>query len=356
MLEKVAKIFLKLGFENRPRILLAFGAVIAIILARRIPMPGLDTSQLHRFSTSPLFSLFATSQSDWDFVFILGALGCLVLKVWGGSKFQGPPAPFNRWIIVSVLIVSMFHGFQLSQILRYRTAIVDQSFDFERTALVTVTVTAGTAIYIFLGKLIWPASMSLGFWVLATINLLRLWFNKLSLLPALFGNNGTSTSLLEVALLGYIAIAAILVWVFTLRYKNNAQLSSSSLMPWLIAPPMATFLLQMVTYFNVPILAEYISYNHGFMFNRLNLLLVAILAWVYFADDRSSAVRIFSVAGFVVAGGVQILLLRYNLLAAEMRILILVITAFAAVSIFHELKIRSITILPKIRGRSRGLN
>ncbi|MEP6827884.1 MAG: hypothetical protein ABJA10_07395, partial [Aestuariivirga sp.] len=314
-------------------------AVIGSILASYIALPGLDLTELERFSTAPIGSLFATAQNDWNLAFTIAVLVFLCLQVWGYSRGNLAPSPFGRWVVVGAFCVSLIHGFSLATLLSSLNSIRDQLHSGAIIGIMTISIVGGTAVYIFLAKSIEFFGLGIGFWTLAAVSSMRLWVHKLTLLPILLKNGDSDFRHLAVELLVYAVMAAILLSVFRLRQINRAQLTPSLLIPWLVAPIFAQFLLLVCLYLKSPMIVDYVSSNHGYLLNGLILLGVAFLSWIYLKEDRSIAVRLLTVIGFIVVDCAQIGLFHYGLVAAQMNITLLVFCSFAVALVYEKIEI-----------------
>ena len=331
--------FVDLIRERRGKIQVAMLSFALILFISALPLTGLAPKQSLETTTN-WYSLLVTSQADWELVFVISSVTLLFLNLTGIIKVKTSLSPFNGWIVGLTLVASSFSTAGILEILINSHLASALNFFGSDSIVLIISVAAATALYIYLSKSLGSSILGQGFWILVAVHQLRYWINSEILLSAQIKNGTITPKFLPVEICGDIFTIAVLVFVFRFRQKNGAALTQSVLIPWLIAPFAAAFLLVLPQFLHFDGLTHFVNYNHAFMLNRVHLLLVVIFSWFYLKEDRTSAIRIITVGGFAIAEIVQIFLFYVGFSVVPVRSLLLVLVAFAGVSIFGALEAR----------------
>lgn len=337
--------------ERRTPVLVTLLALIVFLAGFHIPLPGLTQDALAQAPNSRPYSVFALGLTPWMAAAVIAELVRLALT---GSRlpsfFKGPHASlYSRPVIAMALALAAFQG--------YGIAIALESMGYMNAGplpmlLMTISLMAGTAIIISLGRFIDRAGLGMGFWLLLAAGSVLEFAALIPSIPGMLSSGQISS--LDIAgwvLVILLAIGAMTA-LLTLRRKSGTEDIHALLWPLLIAPTVLPAVLAS-SYLLPYALSGFPFAQFRFVFPLAGALLVILFILIYAPRDQPRVTTWLTV--LVIGIEFFITEMQWNFASIPMHLnnFALVLSAYFGVSLLHQhADYRRITSLKRVLRRS----
>ena len=233
---------------NLKPILVTLAAFAAFRLGNHVPLPGVDMAQfgqsLGRNFDMSRVSLLALGLMPWLSALTMIELAAISLPSAVSTRlgFGGRNTPFSMPVIVLALLLAALQGYGIAVALTHVPKLVTQA-DAWFVATTAISLAAGTALIIALGRTIEKHGIGHGFWVMLAGSMVAGVPGSAAQLYAMVAQGVASPSAAAAALAADVAIMAAVVALLDARRRSGFDNAEPVVWPVILAPLLASWII-----------------------------------------------------------------------------------------------------------------